>query len=365
MSNSSSFKRDYYDVLGVKKDDDKDVIKKAYYRLANKYHPDLNKDDPDAEEKFKEVAEAWGVISDDEKRGKYDRFGFSSMDSSFSPEMGMDDIFAEFDDIFSKIGDTKFGGGKRRKKFQKGGDIKIMKGLTLQEIFRGGEFIINYDRLDTCQYCEGTGGEKFTYCADCAGTGKVSVQSNTVLGSVSTKQICTGCNGEGKKIVENCKNCSGFGTAITERNLPIQIEAGVPNKHKIRIEFGGQKGDRNGKYGDLFITIVEESDQFYLRFGDDIHFNLRLNIADLYFGKASVEVFSIDGESVIIDIPELSQTGERILIPSMGMKVYGEDEKRGDMIIIKNVYLPETRTEILDEFVALLSKRNDFNNSAI
>ncbi|WP_250631802.1 molecular chaperone DnaJ [Rhodoflexus caldus] len=354
-------KRDYYDILGVEKNASAEEIKKAYRRTAIKYHPDKNPGDKEAEEKFKEAAEAYEVLSNPDKRARYDRFGHQGVNNGGfgSGGVNMEDIFSQFGDIFggSPFGDI-FGSGRRSTR-RKGTNLRIKLKLTLQEIANGVEKKIKVRRQVACKSCEGTGaknGTSFTNCTTCNGSGQIKQVVNTMLGQMVSASTCPACGGEGKIISERCGSCGGDGTTLEEEVIPIKIPAGVEEGMQLQMNGKGNFPPRGGVPGDLLVVIEEEEDALLKREGTNVHFDLHLSFIDAVLGT-SVEVPTIDGKAKI-DIAAGTQSGKVLRLKGKGIKElngYGT----GDQLVHVNIWTPKNLTK---EERALLEKLRDSPN---
>lgn len=354
-------KRDYYDILGVEKNASAEEIKKAYRRTAIKYHPDKNPGDKEAEEKFKEAAEAYEVLSNPDKRARYDRFGHQGVNNGGfgSGGINMEDIFSQFGDIF---GGSPFGdifGSSRRSTRRKGTNLRIKLKLTLQEIANGVEKKIKVRRQVACKSCEGTGaknGISFANCTTCNGSGQIKQVVNTMLGQMVSASTCPACGGEGKIISERCGSCGGDGTTLEEEVIPIKIPAGVEEGMQLQMNGKGNFPPRGGVPGDLLVVIEEEEDPLLKREGINVHFDLHLSFIDAVLGT-SVEVPTIDGKAKI-DIAAGTQSGKVLRLKGKGIKElngYGT----GDQLVHVNIWTPKNLTR---EERALLEKLRDSPN---
>lgn len=344
-------KRDYYEVLGVDKNVSADELKKAYRKMAIKYHPDRQQGKSDeekkaAEEKFKEAAEAYDVLSDPDKRARYDQFGFAGdqMGGGFGGAgMSMDDIFSHFGDIFGDIfGGGGFGGrtggGSR---VQRGSDLRIRVKVNLQDAAHGKEKKLKLPRLVSCQHCHGTGAKNGTAletCPNCHGNGvEVRIQ-RTLLGNMQTQTTCQRCGGTGKIIKERCEHCGGQGLIRKEDIVTVNIPAGVAEGMTLRMGGKGNEAPGGGIPGDLLILIEEERDAQLMRDGNDLVYNLMLDFPTAVFG-GKVEVPTIDGHARVT-IPAGTQPGKVLRLRGKGLpspNSYGN----GDMLINVMVYVPE------------------------
>lgn len=355
-------KRDYYDILGVSRNASPEEIKKAYRRTAIKYHPDKNPGDKQAEEMFKEAAEAYEVLSNPEKKARYDRFGHQGVSGGFSSgSVNVEDIFAQFGDIFgsSPFGDFFGGSSSRRAARRKGTNLRIKLKLTLQEIANGVEKKIKVRRQVACKSCEGTGaknGTSFTTCSTCNGSGQVRQVVNTMLGQMVSASTCPACGGEGKIISERCGSCGGDGTTLEEEVIPIKIPAGVEDGMQLQMNGKGNFPPRGGVPGDLLIVIEEEEDPVLKREGMNVHFDLYLNFADAALGT-TVEVPTIDGKAKI-EIAPGTQSGKVLRLKGKGIKElngYGT----GDQLVHVNIWTPKNLTK---EERNMLEKLRDSSN---
>ncbi len=342
-------KRDYYEILGVDKSASEDEIKKAYRKMAIKYHPDKNPDDPTAEDKFKEAAEAYDVLSDQQKRARYDQFGHAGMGGAAGGYGGggpsMDDIFSQFGDVFddgSPFGAffNRASGGQQRQRVRKGSDLRIKLKLDLQEVSNGTEKKIKVKRYVTCSTCAGNGsknGSSVQTCSTCSGTGQTRKVVNTMLGQMVSTATCPTCNGEGKLVVDKCETCFGEGRLLQEDVIPIKIPGGVAEGIQLSVTGKGNVPPRGGVAGDLLIVVEEEEDEFLKRDGTNVIYDLYVNLADAALG-ASLEVPTIDGRARITLEPG-TQSGRMLRLKGKGIKElngYG----RGDQLIHVSVWTP-------------------------
>jgi molecular chaperone DnaJ len=355
-------KRDYYEVLGVSKNATKEEIKKAYRKQALKHHPDKNPGDKKAEELFKEAAEAYEVLSNDEKRTRYDRYGHEGMSGAgggFSGGgMTMEDIFSSFGDIFGDAfgGFGGFGSTGRRggRRVNKGTNLRVKVKLSLQEIANGCEKKIKVSRYDTCTACGGSGAadsDSMSTCSTCRGSGHVTRVTNTMLGQMQTTSVCPACGGEGKTITKKCHVCYGEGIVQKEDIIKINIPAGVGKGMQMTVSGKGNAARRGGVHGDLLVVIDEESHPDLIREGNDLIYNLFISIPDAVLG-AHVEVPTIDN-NVKIKIEPGTQPGKILRLRGKGLpEVNGYG--RGDLLVNVNVWIPKdlTREEakIIEKF---------------
>ncbi len=341
-------KRDYYEVLGVSKNATKEEIKKAYRKQALKYHPDKNPGNKKAEENFKEAAEAYEVLSNDEKRARYDRFGHAGMSGAgngFSGAgMTMEDIFSSFGDIFGDAfgGFGGFGSSRRSgRRVNKGSNLRVKVKLTLQEIATGAEKKIKVTKYDTCSKCGGTGAadsNSISNCPTCHGSGHVTRLTNTMLGQMQTTSVCPSCSGEGKTITKKCTGCYGEGIVQKEDIIKINIPAGVAKGMQMTVSGKGNAPRRGGVYGDLLVVIEESEHPDLIREGNDLIYNLFISIPDAVLGT-HVEVPTVDN-NVKIKIEPGTQPGKILRLRGKGLpEVNGYG--RGDILVNVNVWIPK------------------------
>lgn len=362
-------KRDYYEVLGVDRGASADEIKKAYRKLAIKFHPDKNPDDPTAEDKFKEAAEAYSILSDDNKRQRYDQFGHAGVGGAsgggaggFGGGFSMDDIFSQFGDIFgdsSPFGDIFGRQGGNGRRVRKGSDLRIKLKLNLEEVANGVEKKIKVKRHVTCNTCGGNGaknGTALTNCNGCNGTGQVRKVVSTMLGQMVSTTTCPTCNGDGKIISERCDSCAGEGRLLQDDLITLNIPGGVAEGMQLSMSGKGNVPARGGVAGDLLIVIEEEEDALLKRDGNNVVFDMHLSFIDAALGT-SVEIPTIDGKARI-NIESGTQAGKILRLKGKGIKDlngYG----KGDQLVHINVWTPQQLTS--DERSTLESLRNSPN----
>jgi len=340
-------KRDYYEILGVSKEATKEEIKKAYRKQALKYHPDKNPGDKKSEDNFKEAAEAYEVLSSDEKKARYDRYGHAGMGNNgggFSGQgMTMDDIFSSFGDIFGDAfgGFGGFGGGRRGQRINKGSNLRVKVKLTLQEIAAGAEKKIKVNKYDSCDSCGGTGAadpSSISTCSTCRVSGHVTRLTNTMLGQMQTTSVCPACGGEGKTITKKCTTCYGEGIVQKEEIIKINIPAGVGKGMQMTVGGKGNAPRRGGINGDLLVVIDEEEHAELIREGNDLIYNLFISIPDAVLGT-HVEVPTVDN-NVKIKIEPGTQPGKILRLRGKGLpEVNGYG--RGDLLVNVNVWIPK------------------------
>jgi molecular chaperone DnaJ len=344
-------KRDYYEILGVPKDADKTQIKKAYRKIALKYHPDKNPDDKEAEDKFKEAAEAYEVLSNDEKRQKYDRFGHAGVGGAaggggFSGGgMSMEDIFSQFGDIFDGFGGFGFGGsaGSRgRRRVNKGSNLRVKVKLTLKEVMNGADKKIKVKKYVSCDACSGTGAESssgHTTCQTCKGSGQVVRVQNTILGQMQTASTCPTCGGEGKIIKDKCTKCYGEGIVKGEEIVSINVPAGVAEGMQMKVSGKGNAARRGGINGDLIIVFQEEEHPELIRDENDLLYSLHVSFPEAVLGT-SAEIPTVESK-VKIKIAPGTQSGKILRLRGKGLPSYGSYGK-GDLLVKVNVWTPQT-----------------------
>ncbi len=362
-------KRDYYEILGVPKNVTEAALKKAYRQKALEYHPDRNPGDKSAEDKFKEAAEAYEVLSDADKRARYDRFGHAGVSGNggggFRGGMTMEDIFAQFGDIFGGGGspfDELFRGtrgGRGRPGGQRGSNLRIKVKLTLEEIATGVTKKIKVNKQNTCHTCGGSGAKdrnSVQTCGTCRGSGYVRQVRSTFLGQMQTTTTCPTCNGSGEVVTANCGTCKGEGRTYGEETLDIDIPAGVAEGMQLSLSGKGNAGMKGGPPGDLLINIEEIPHEHLNRDGLNIVYDLYLNFADATLGK-SVEVPVLDGK-VKIKIPPGTQAGKIFRLKGKGLPSV-QSYERGDQLIQVNVWTPKKLT---DEERQLMEKMRSMPN---
>lgn len=366
-------KRDYYEVLGIDKNASEDEIKKAYRKLAIKYHPDRNPDNKEAEEKFKEAAEAYDVLHDPQKRQQYDQFGFNAPGAGGFGGFGetggfsMDDIFSMFGDVFGGHGGfggfSGFGGeGSRQRPQYRGSDLRLKVKLSLQEIATGVTKKFKVKKDVTCTHCHGSGaenGSKSETCPTCHGSGVVVKTVRTMLGMMQTQTECPTCHGEGSVIKDKCHQCHGTGVVKGEEIVEIKIPAGVAEGMVVNVPGKGNAGQRNGISGNIQVYIEEEENDTFIRDGQDIVYNLLLDFPTAALG-GEVEIPTLEGTRVRIKIDAGTQPGKTLRLRGKGLPaVQGYGSGKGDLVVHISVFVPKTLNR--EEKNMLESLRNNDN----
>jgi molecular chaperone DnaJ len=346
-------KRDYYEILGISKGADETEIKKAYRKMAIKYHPDKNPGDKEAEENFKEAAEAYEVLSNPEKKRRYDQYGHAGVGSAASGGAGgfggmnMEDIFSQFGDIFG--GHFGFsggggGGGRGGRRVNRGSNLRIKVKLTLEEIANGVEKKIKVNKYVSCTHCHGTGaqnGSAYNQCSTCRGSGHVTRITNTILGQMQTTSTCPSCSGEGQVITDKCKQCYGDGIVRDEEVITINIPAGVGEGMQLSMSGKGNAGPRGGVPGDLIIAIEEVEHEKLKREGNNLYYDHYISFIDAALGT-NVEVPTLDGKAKI-KIDAGTQSGKVLRLKGKGIPDIN-GYSRGDILVNINVWTPQALT---------------------
>lgn len=363
-------KRDYYEVLGVAKGASADEIKKSYRKIALQYHPDRNPGNTEAEEKFKEAAEAYDVLSNSDKRAQYDRFGHAGMGGGGGFGQGggpggmrMEDIFQNFGDIF---GNDMFGnmfgggGGGGRRQGSRGANLRIKLKMDYAEIANGANKKIKVKKHVSCQHCNGSGAKdknSIQTCGTCAGSGQVRRVTQTFLGQMQTVTTCPTCNGEGSAITQKCGNCKGEGRVYGEETLSLDIPAGVQEGMQLSMHGRGNAGERGGPAGDLLLVIEEEKHESLMRRDLDVVYQLHVSFPDVVLGT-QVEVPTIDGKAKI-KVPAGTQSGKIFRLKGKGFPAFQSYEK-GDELIEVNVWSPQNLSHEEKEMMEQLRNSNNF-----
>lgn len=370
-------KRDYYEVLGVNKNATDDELKKAYRRLAKKYHPDANPDNKaEAEAKFKEVNEAYETLSDPQKRRMYDQFGpdgpqgfngaggFGGQNGYYSyTSSGFDGFgdFGDLGDIFSSFFGGGFGGGRSSGRKQngprKGADLNLHIDITFEQAFLGVEKEITITRNEECTICHGTGakpGTSVTKCPTCNGTGQIRQVQNTILGQMQTTRTCTNCHGTGEVIKEPCENCRGKGTVRKQPKIKVKIPAGIDDGQTVVLRGEGEPGEKGGPKGDLYITIRLKKHSIYSRKANNVYCDVPITITQATLG-ADLEIPMVDGSKERYKIPEGTQTGTKFVIRGKGFKSVSSNSV-GDFVFTVNVQTPKRLSKEQRELLVQLAK---------
>ncbi len=360
-------KRDYYEILGVSKNAAEDEIKKAYRKLAIKYHPDKNPDDKASEEKFKESAEAYEVLSNSEKRKRYDQFGHAGVGGAASSGhhggggMSMDDIFSQFGDIFGGFGFSGGGsGGGGGRRVSRGTNLRIKVKMNLQEIANGAEKKLKMQKQVACAPCNGSGSQNSSYdnCSTCRGTGVVAKMTHTILGTMQTQSVCGACQGEGRIVKDKCKSCQGQGIVRGEDVISINIPAGVSDGMELNVRGKGNAAPRGGVNGDLIIHIEEEEHPELKRDGMNLFYDCYVSISDVALGT-QVEIPTIDGKAKI-KIEPGTHSGKVLRLKGKGiggLNAYG----KGDLLVNINVWTPQNLTPDEKKMMESLKECKNFH----
>jgi len=361
-------KRDYYEVLGLSRNATPEEIKKAYRKVAMQYHPDRNPGDKAAEEKFKEAAEAYEVLSDPDKKAQYDRFGHAGLSGNgrgFSGATNMEDIFSQFGDIFGEdIFGSFFGGQRGRsgsgRRGVRGSNLRIKLKLSYEDIAKGVTKQIKVKKYIRCTTCSGSGAKdsnSVQACSTCGGSGQVRKVTNTFLGQMQTVTTCPTCNGEGTTITHTCPSCRGEGRVYGEETVTIEIPAGVQEGMQLNVPGKGNAGQRGGGNGDLIVLIEEEPHKELQRDGNNVAYELFISFPEAVFGT-QVEVPTIDGRAKI-KIPAGTQSGKIFRLKGKGfpsVNAYG----KGDQLIFVNVWTPQNLSAEEKAMLEKLSKSENF-----
>jgi molecular chaperone DnaJ len=355
-------KRDYYDILGVARNASADEIKKSYRQMALQHHPDRNPGDKHAEEKFKEAAEAYAILSEPEKRALYDQFGHSLGGRGFQGFGGFEDSFSGFGDIFGDLFEDFFGagtGGRRgRSRARQGADVEISVEVTLQEVSKGREAQVEIPRREICGECRGSGaeaGSKKTPCKDCGGRGEVRISQ----GFFTMRRTCPTCRGAGEKIEKLCKNCGGEGRVRKNRKLNLKIPAGIEHGSRLRMSGEGEAGEKGGPRGDLYVHVLVKEDPIFERRGPDIYCAVMIPFTIAALG-GEVPVPTLEGETHL-KIPSGTPTGKLFKIKDQGVPYLGHQAARGDLVVRVEVEVPskleKAERELLQSFAKLRGEK--------
>lgn len=348
-------KRDYYEVLGVGQDASQDEVKKAYRKLARQYHPDVNKDDPDAEQKFKELSEAYEVLSDSNARARYDQFGHE--DPTQGMGGGQGGGFSDFGGGgFGDIFDMFFGGGGRSRGPQRGSDLEYELEVPFEEAAFGTEKDVLIPRTETCSTCSGSGarpGTKVETCSTCKGSGEQQTVVNTPFGRMVNRKTCSACHGTGKRITSPCPDCHGHGLRRVRRTVKIKVPAGVDTGMRLRMPGAGEMSPNGGQPGDLHIVIRVHPHDLFDRDGNNVYIDVPLTFVQAALGD-EIEVPTLDG-NVKLRVPEGTQTGTSFRLRGKGIPRVGMQTQRGDQHVRVHVITPTNLNEHQRELLRDLS----------
>ena len=355
-------RRDPYEVLGVGRDADERGVKKAFRALARELHPDVNNHDPEAEEKFKEAAEAYEILSDAERRATFDRYGFEGLESGGFASTAHG--FGSFGDIFDAFfGGDPFGGGAGRGAGRvQGGDVGVAVEITLEQAARGDTVEVAYDLVDACERCHGNRAEPGTpieTCARCDGAGRLRAVTRTAFGQLVREQACEVCDGEGKIPSQPCEACAGRGRKAVRKTLSVDVPAGIADEQRIRLTGRGHAGERGGPPGDLYVLVRVAADERFLRDGSDLVTVVDVPAPAAALG-ATVTVATLDGDEQL-DVPAGTQPGTVVTLRGRGMPTIGRG-RRGDQRVVMNVVIPRNlsarQQELLEELRGSLTDEN-------
>lgn len=337
--------KDYYQILGVDRSATTEEIKKAFRRVARETHPDANPNDPSAEARFKEAAEAYEVLSDPTRRQRYDRGDTIDLSDLFSGMGGLDDL------IRSVFGDSGLFGGTPYRP-PRGRDILVRTEVSLEDAAFGAEAVVEYSTLSSCETCEGSGASPGTHpvtCPDCGGGGQVRMAQRSVFGTMMSVTTCPTCKGEGSLIADPCPDCGGSGSTPDQERVSVEVPPGVTDGTRLRLSGRGESAGRVGQSGDLFVEIMVKPDPRFDRRDADLVHTLSVSVPEATLG-ARVDVPTIDGDPEILDIPAGTQPGSIFTMPGKGMPVLGR-RQRGDMHVVVEVAIPDVLTSEEEELV--------------
>ncbi len=353
--------RDYYEVLGVARDADETTIKKAFRRLARELHPDVNRHDPDAEDKFKEAAEAYEVLSDSERRATYDRYGREGLRSGgYAPNFeafgSVSDIFEAFFGGGGAFGDLFGMSGARPGGVVQGGDVAVSAEISLAEAASGAKVEVSYEAVELCEHCHGNGAEPGTpieTCPRCQGSGQLRAVSRTPFGQMVRATACDVCHGDGKVARDPCKVCRGRGRKVERTKVKVDVPAGIADGQRIRIGGRGHAGDRGGPAGDLYVLVHVREDSRFVRDGDDLVTAVDVAAPHAALGT-TVQVQTVDGEMVDVEIPAGIQPHETLIVRGAGMPAL-RGRHTGNLRVLVNVVVPRHLSKDQRELVQQLA----------
>ena len=360
-------KRDYYEVLGVDKNASDDEIKSAFRKLAKKYHPDLNKDNPEAAEKFKEIGEAYTVLSDPNKKQAYDQFGHAGVSGAAGGAGGFGGFDAssfDFGDIFDSIfgggfsdsgfgGFSSFGGSQRGNRQTRGNDVLMQMQLEFAEAVYGCEKKFTLDVTEECDSCDGEGGHDAKTCSTCHGAGTITSQQQTILGSFLSKTTCPDCHGKGKTFKKKCSDCNGTGKVTKKKKLTINIPAGIQTGDRQRVSGKGSPGSNGGPNGDLYIEFIVDEHEYFVRDNDDIYLEVPITLTEAILGTKK-EIPTLYG-NVKLSVSAGTNSGDKQRIKGKGIDNSFRRHK-GDMYVIFKVYTPKKLSREQKQLIEQLSK---------
>ena len=361
-------KRDYYEVLGVDKNASADDLKKAYRKLAMQYHPDRNPGDKEAEEKFKEAAEAYDVLSDPQKKAKYDQFGHAAFEGAAGggAGMNMEDIFSHFGDIFSDLfsGGSPFGGfgtqGRRGRAVNRGSNLRIKARLTLEEIEKGVEKKFKVRKAVACKTCGGTGakGNSYTTCPHCHGSGVITEVRRTILGQMQTQSVCPYCNGEGRIIKDKCPDCHGHGVVEAEEVISVNVPAGVGEGMQFALQGKGNAAEHGGVPGDLIVVVEEIPHDTFERQGNNLFCDVYVSFADAALG-CTIEIPTLGGRARVKLDPG-TPSGKILRLKGKGLPEVNNRYVRGDILACVNVWVPTKLSREDKQMLEQMQKSDTF-----
>ncbi len=353
----SKEKRDYYEILGVSKSASDNELKSAFRKLAKEYHPDVSKD-PKAEEKFKEIQEAYAVLSDKEKRSQYDQFGHSAFEGGFGSTSGFDFSGFDFSDLFGDLFGSSFGFGRQStssNRSRQGRDTIMEMSISFEEAVFGSEKKLKLNIEERCEACDGLGGKDKETCSKCHGSGSVTSEQRTILGTYLTKTTCYECGGKGYILTKNCPTCRGKGTVKSNKEIVVTIPAGIDTGNQLRVARMGEAGINGGRNGDLYIEFYVNKHPLFERNNDEISLTLPITISEAMLG-CKKEIPTLYGE-VILTIPAGTQNDAKFLLKGKGVSNINS-KRKGDMIVITKVIIPNRLDRKQKELVNELSKTN-------